>query len=278
LSLAGAQDKCPVLIRDERYFLPQGESPSTHILKFAVPDYGNVPLYEAFLTLLAQNIDLNVVPLELKVVEIEGAAHEYLVIQRYDRKVQDEGRVQRLHQEDFCQALGIGRQGKYEDETATSANFADCYRLLREISTEPVNDLTRLLRWQIFNYLAGNADGHAKNLSLLYRPTGEVRLAPFYDLVCTQAIAHLDANLALSIAGERRPGHIRGKHWEQLARELKVRPNYLIGLLEENAEMIREALPRSLRSFRDRYGACPALQRVEQVVHRQCRLVQQELR
>lgn len=277
LSLAGAQDKCPVLIRDERYFLPQGESPSTHILKFAVPDCRNVPLYEAFLTLLAQNIGLNVVELELKAVEIEEATHEYLVIQRYDREVPDGERVQRLHQEDFCQALGIGRQGKYEQEGAVSANFADCYRLLREVSTEPAYDLTQLLRWQIFNYLAGNADGHAKNLSLLYRPTGELRLAPFYDLVCTRAIAHVDTNLALSVVGERRPGYIRRNHWEQFARELKIRPSYLLGVLKEDTETIRRELPHSLQSFRDLYGTCPALQRVEQVVHRQCRLAQREL-
>jgi serine/threonine-protein kinase HipA len=277
LSLAGAQNKCPVLIRNERYFLPQGESPSTHILKFAVPDWRNVPLYEAFLTLLARNIGLNVVGLELEVIEIEATPHEYLVIPRYDRDGHDGKRVQRLHQEDFCQALGIGRQSKYEEEGAAGANFAKCYRLLRDVSTEPAYDLTQLLRWQIFNYLAGNADGHAKNLSLLYRSTGDVRLAPFYDLVCTQAIAHVDTHLALSIAGERRPGQVRHTHWEQFARELRVRPNYLLGLLKEDTETIRRELPRSLESFRDLYGPCPALQRVEQVVQQQCRLAGREI-
>lgn len=276
LSLAGAQDKCPILIRDEQYFLPQGESPTTHILKFAVPDYKNVPIYEAFLTHLAKNIDLNVVGLELKVVEIGTATHEFLVILRYDRELEGTQNVRRLHQEDFCQALGIGRQSKYEGEGATGASLADCYQLLREASTEPPYDLEQLLRWQIFNYLAGNSDGHAKNLSLLYLPDGQVRLAPFYDLVCTQAIEHINTDLALSIGGEHRPGQIRRAHWEQLAKNIKVRPRYLLELVKENAETIQRKLPLSLTSFRDLYGPYPALQRVQQVVQQQCRLALQE--
>ncbi|MDX8399943.1 MAG: HipA N-terminal domain-containing protein, partial [Gallionellaceae bacterium] len=54
LSLAGAQDKCPILLRNEQYLLPLREAPSSHILKFEIPDYKNIPAYETFTTMLAR--------------------------------------------------------------------------------------------------------------------------------------------------------------------------------------------------------------------------------
>ena len=92
-----------------------------------------------------------------------------------------------------------------------------------------------LLRWQIFNVLAGNSDGHAKNLSLLYTATGEIRLAPFYDLVCTRAIERIDHHLALSVGNERNPGVVVKRHWEDMARQCDIRPQYLLDLVHEVA-------------------------------------------
>ena len=81
-------------------------------------------------------------------------------------------------------------------------------------------DIERLLSWQAFNWLAGNSDGHAKNLALLY--TGRtIQLAPFYDLVCTRAIARLDRRLAMGIGGETDPGKITSSHWDALAQRLR---------------------------------------------------------
>ena len=74
--------------------------------------------------------------------------------------------------------------------------------------------LQHLLRWQAFNVLAGNSDGHAKNLSLLHQANGEVRLAPFYDLVCTRAIERIDYRLAFSVGDEKNPGIMTLKHWD----------------------------------------------------------------
>ena len=176
LSLAGAQDKCPLLVRDSTYWLPRKESPSSHILKFELSDYRHLPAYETFTTLLAEAIGLPVVDIQLRSI----ADTHYALIKRYDRYKLESGQIARLHQEDFCQALGFGHEHKYQEYGGPT--FADCYRLIQDVSSDPANDLQHLLRWQIFNVLAGNSDGHAKNLSLLYRPGGEIRLAPFYDL------------------------------------------------------------------------------------------------
>ncbi|MEZ5516913.1 MAG: HipA domain-containing protein [Gammaproteobacteria bacterium] len=148
--------------------------------------------------------------------------------------------------------------------------FADCYRLIQEISSDPANDLQYLLRWQIFNVLAGNSDGHAKNLSLLYRPNGEIRLAPFYDLVCTRAIERIDYHLAFSVGSERNPGIVTTKHWGELAQHCGLRPKFLQDLVQDVAAKLLAQLQPVKARFQSRYGEYPALQRIEQVVTKQC--------
>ena len=154
-----------------------------------------------------------------------------------------------MHQEDFCQALGYGHEKKYQEHGGPS--FAQCYRLVQEASSEPALDAQHLLRWQIFNVLAGNSDGHAKNLSLLHLPDDarrpQVRLAPFYDLVCTRAIERIDYHLAFDVGGERNPSVITQAHWEALAKACDVRPQFLGNLVRRNRG------PRCRRSS-GRYG------------------------
>ena len=269
LSLAGAQEKCPVLLRGSQFHLPQGESPSSHILKFAMTDYRHVPAYETVLTDLARRVGLHTASVEFHYLHVNDHVHEYLIIKRYDRESTTGGEVRRLHQEDFCQALGVGRERKYETDGGIS--FSECFRLLREVSTEPALDAEQLLRWQIFNYLAGNSDGHGKNLSLLYHKDGAIRLAPFYDLVCTRAIERIDPKLALAIGGEHIPGNIQAVHWQKLAAALDIKFGYLQTLVSETTEQVREEIGPAIESFQQKHGDYPALQRVQQVVERQCR-------
>ncbi len=269
LSLAGAQEKCPVLLRKGQFFLPQGEAPSSHILKFAITDYRHVPAYETVLTDLARRIGLHTATVEFHYLHVNEYAHDYLVIERYDREVTADGEVRRLHQEDFCQALGVGRERKYE--TGGGIGFTECFRLLREVSSEPALDAEQLLRWQIFNYLAGNSDGHAKNLSLLCQRDNTIRLAPFYDLVCTRAIERIDPKLALAVGGEQMPGNIQPVHWQRLAAALDIKFGYLQTLVIETAERVRQEIGPAVEAFQRKHGDYPALQRVLQVVERQCR-------
>lgn len=265
LSLAGAQDKCPVLFREGSFYLPQGEAPSTHILKFELADYRHVPAYETFTTVLARRCGLPVVRIQLLRIKKRSC----VLIERYDRESDPQGEVRRLHQEDFCQALGYGHEKKYQDLGGPS--FADCYALVRDASTDPAIDSRNLLRWQIFNVLAGNSDGHAKNLSLLRLADGVTRLAPFYDLVCTRAIDRIDYHLAFGVGGERNPSQITESHWNALAQECDVRPRFVTDLVEQMARALTGELAPARGDFESWFGSYPALQRVEKVVRRQCR-------
>ncbi len=264
LSLAGAQDKCPVLIRDGHYFLPEGEAPTSHILKFELTDYPHLPAYETFTSHLARQIGLPVVDIELHSIE----KRFYAQIERYDRVWDEHGEVQRLHQEDFCQALGYGHEKKYQEYGGPS--FAQCYRLLQDTSSDPAIDTQNLLRWQIFNVLAGNSDGHAKNLSLLYLQNGEICLSPFYDLVCTRAIERIDYHLAFDVGGQRDPGQITTKHWDTLARQCDVGSRFLGRLLQDTAASLLEQIGNTKALFEAQYGDYPSLQRIERVVTQQC--------
>lgn len=265
LSLAGAQNKCPILVQEGTFLLPLKASPSSHILKFELADYRHIPAYEVFTTLLAGAAGLPVVDIQLRIV---GKTH-YTLIERYDRQRDEHGQQVRLHQEDFCQALGYGYERKYQEDGGPT--FADCYHLVQDVSTDPANDLQYLLRWQIFNVLAGNSDGHAKNLSLLYLENGEIRLAPFYDLVCTRAIERIDYHLAFAVGEERNPGVITSKHWATLAKQCDLRPQFLLSLVEEVTTRLRDTLKSTRETFEASFGEYPALQRIEQIVTKQCR-------
>ena len=144
---------------------------------------------------------------------------------------------------------------------------------MRDASNEPAIDGQNLLRWQIFNVLAGNSDGHAKNLSLLHLPNGAIRLAPFYDLVCTRAIARISHDLALDVGGERNPSLIARPHWETLAKQCDIRPRFLVKRVEEMAARLLQATVSSRATFAERFSAYPALQRIEQIVLKQCERV-----
>ena len=261
---ASAQNKFAILVREGKYLLPQEESPSSHILKFEIAGYRNVPTYETFTTLLARAVGLPVVNIQLQ--SINNSIH-YTIMERYDRFLSDDGEVLRAHQEDFCQALGYGHERKYQEDGGPS--FAQCFGMLRDVSSDPATDLPYLLRWQIFNVLAGNSDGHAKNLSLLYTATGEIRLAPFYDLVCTRAIERIDHHLALSVGNERNPGVIVRHHWEDMAKQCDIRPRYLLDLVDDVAAQLLENLVLTRAFFEDQFGEYPALQRIERVVTKQ---------
>jgi serine/threonine-protein kinase HipA len=213
---------------------------------------------------LAGAIGLPVVDIQLCSI----ANTHYALIERYDRCKVASGQIARLHQEDFCQALGFGHERKYQENGGPS--FADCYRLVQDVSSDPANDLQFLLRWQIFNVLAGNSDGHAKNLSLLYQADGEIRLAPFYDLVCTRAIERIDYHLAFSVGDERNPGVVSTKNWDDLAQQCDLRPRFLQAQVQDVATRLLEQLQPVKERFEGQYGEYAALQRIEQVVTKQC--------
>ena len=211
LSLAGAQDKIAVRLDDGKISIPRGSAPSSHILKPAIDTYEGVVFNEASCMALANACGLDAAVIAIgKVEDID-----YLSAERYDRVRDEEGNIQRLHQEDFCQALGIPSEIKYQSEGGPS--LADCFGLIREASSAPAPDLIALLDAVIFNLLIGNHNAHAKNFSLLYTPDRSIRLAPLYDLVCTVYYEELTDKMAMKIGRESKSALIYPRNVDRFA-------------------------------------------------------------
>jgi serine/threonine-protein kinase HipA len=169
---------------------------------------------EYFCMMLAKAVDLSVPPVNI----VKKDTQKVLLIKRYDRMM-DSDVPRRLHQEDFCQAMGLSHELKYQAEGGPG--LKECFDLIRAYSANPIKDFQQLLHWVFFNYLIGNMDGHAKNLSFIYQ-TGQIRLAPFYDMLSTGIYESLSQKLAMKIGGESRPEWIMERHWKRFAEEIKV--------------------------------------------------------
>ncbi len=213
LSLAGAQDKLPVVVDGDSISLPLDNTPSTHIIKPEPERFPGLVANEMFCMRLAGILGLNVP----EVTHRKIGGRPCIVVARYDRVRSADGRMTvRLHQEDFCQALGRPPELKYQQEGGPLVR--ECVALLREWSTTPVLDIRAFVDALILNMLIGNADAHGKNYSMIYRG-GERRLAPFYDLVSTIARTEVSTRLAMSIGNGKSVNDINPTHFRRMAEE-----------------------------------------------------------
>jgi serine/threonine-protein kinase HipA len=187
-SLAGIQDKVLLTALDDgRWGWPEQGAPSTHIVK-PEPLGGSIPQ-------LVQTEDW-----ALNVARTAGLAsaesrlatfdqREAIIVTRYDRDTSG----QRLHQEDFCQAIGLAPQAKYES-TAEANRYGSRLTRIAHLAAARAEDpdafRAALLRTVTFNVAIGNGDAHSKNYSLMIDRVGRVSLAPIYDSAPT---AYLDA-------------------------------------------------------------------------------------
>jgi serine/threonine-protein kinase HipA len=238
LSLAGAQAKLALLRAASGWQLPQQGAPSTHILKRTRVNVPHLVENEFFCMRLAAIVGLPVAEVEYLDIGIP-----LLVVRRFDRQKEGEA-IERLHQEDLCQATGTVPAEKYEVDGGPG--LAACAAVVRDHSALPISDLPMLVRWVAFNYLIGNEDAHGKNLALLYTNDG-LRLAPFYDLVSSVVYKGLSRKAAMAIGGERRYAYVEKRHWDRLAAALQFSERELWRILAETAD----AAERSLQPAED---------------------------
>jgi serine/threonine-protein kinase HipA len=218
LSLAGAQEKLPVVAREVlgkgglSHFeigLPKNNIPSSYILKPAISGIKGSVYNEAFCIALARELKLDAATAHI------GYAKDktYLLVERYDRFL-DDGQLRRLHQEDFCQALGVPPELKYQNEGGPT--ISDGFALVRRVTSPSAPNVLRLLDYIIFNCLVGNNDAHAKNFSLLYGQNG-AQLAPLYDVLSTAVYSDLSDKMAMKIGSKYRFDELHARHWVQMA-------------------------------------------------------------
>ena len=265
LSLAGAQNKLPVYMEGDRIFIASGNAPSSHILKPPIRDLEDTVGNEAFCIMLAQRMKLPV-----STVTIRQGTDRIFIIARYDRSRNKSGSLVRLHQEDFCQALGFLPDQKYESEGGPA--LSQCFGLLQEKSIRPAADRMALLRWTIFNYLIGNADAHAKNLAMLFTDRGP-QLAPFYDLLSTQAYPDLTDRQAMRIGGENRPSWIQRRHWERFGEAIAIKPRLVLNTLQNMTIAIMPVAEGLAEEFQKAYGTSTIIDKILAIIRKRAETV-----
>lgn len=233
-SLAGAQPKIALALKDSGWTRPYGRHPTTHIIK---PTWSTdeLELNELFCMQLAGALGLRVAQTEFARFGQEQA----IVVARYDR-VEWDGRVRRVHQEDLCQALRVAPYIKYQYDGGPSAQ--DITELLRVSSSEPDADVERFNQALLYNYFIVGTDAHAKNYSLLHGRRGRVRLSPFYDIA--SYIPNWDpkrrtARFAMKIGSNYSIKEVHREDWKKQWLAMRLDP-------DEGAEQLRamrEAIP-----------------------------------
>jgi len=244
LSLAGAQDKIAVCVEGDAIGLVKGGRPTTHILKPFIQALDGTVENELFCLRLAARLKLPVPSVEMR----HGGTIPFLLVERYDRAAHKDGTITRLHQEDFCQALSVPPELKYEEEGGPGTERS--LDLIDRATARPAADRLAFIRALIFHYLVGNADAHGKNYALLYR--GKVPdLAPLYDVVCTAAYPRLAKKQAMAIGGRAVPDTIQLKHWLTLVPETRGAQRLLVKDITDLAGRIGKQADGLLTEFED---------------------------
>lgn len=269
MSLAGVQTKLSVrVLEDGRLAIPLNGTASSHILK---PDssrlWGNVQ-NEAFCLTLAHLAGLEA----SEVTTGRAGERTYLLVRRYDRLAQGE-HLRRLHQEDFCQALGLPPSAKYQHSQAPGPKGSFAVMMDRLRAAGGGGDVLRLWDAMVFNVLACNTDAHMKNYSLMIGPDA-VALAPLYDVLCAQVWDGITENLALDVADKRRGNQIAGRHWQREAERCGLAPRAAVERVRSLAGTVMEQLDAARQAVCAMpAGDHPLMDEVQAAILSRCRTV-----
>lgn len=241
-SLPGAQPKIALFrTSDGRWAVPQDSTPTTHIVKPAVPPYPDHHLNEFMTMAAARELGLHVADDFLETTEHGDAV---FVSRRYDRRLED-GRWHRLHQEDICQALSVLPENKYQTEGGPGV--AAIMGLLNGLpdAEDRRRNGERFYDALVFSVASLGTDAHAKNYSLLLRRE-RAELAPLYDLGSFAPYVVSGSarpKLAMAIGGEYEVSRI--------STDALVATGVRLGVAREQAETrAREILGGIVRAYR----------------------------
>ncbi len=217
-SLAGAQDKIPVIFYKNNIYLPIKGGATSHIIKspIRVKDTYETVYNEYYCMKLAHAIGLDVADVDI----IEGSPPFYLV-NRFDREIVD-GHIERIHQYDFCQAQGYSASEKYEEDGGPGV--VENYNTIKRLSNNIASDLDGFVRWVSYNIIIGNNDSHSKNLSFLSR-INNLSVSPYYDLISTSIYKVYDNKFAFQIGGQRQWNKLKKRNFDLVMQSLGFKKN-----------------------------------------------------
>jgi serine/threonine-protein kinase HipA len=258
ISIAGAQEKTALLRRGGKWYKPAGSTATTHILK---PQIGRLPngidlsnsVENEFLCLkLLSALGVSVASAEI----VDFGGRRTLIVERFDRLWTGDGRLLRLPQEDFCQALSIPPTRKYQSEGGPG--IKDILQLLK--ASDAANaDLATFMRANIVFWLLGATDGHAKNFSIFLGSDGGFRMTPLYDVLSAQPsldakqIQRKQFKLAMSVGKSRHYAmdEILPRHFIQTAEIAGVGASLVRAIFKDLAENAEQAIGAAIGELPD---------------------------
>ena len=261
-SLAGAQPKTAFLFDGQRWGVPYGPTPTTHILKPPIDGFDGHAENEHLCLALARALGMPAARSEVRRFEDEAA----IVVERYDRARLD-GSIRRLHQEDMCQVLGLPPTKKYQNEGGPGC--VELGEAIRTHSGEPGDDAWTFARAIILNWIIGGTDAHAKNFSMLIGATGRARLAPLYDVASTLPYEFNKKRLkmAAKIGGQYLLEEVYSRHWVKFAAEMRLPPAEVLDTARKMAETLPPVLAETVEEAHAHGLNHPILQRMIEVLN-----------
>jgi serine/threonine-protein kinase HipA len=232
-SLAGVQPKTALYREGERWGIPAGRIPTTHILKVGTIDSAAYPQNEHFCLSLAAALGLPVARSEV----VEFVDEVAIAVERFDRIRTDTGIV-RIHQEDLCQALAIFPSEKYENEGGPGPRkIVDAIRMY---CLDPEHDVGNFVAALAYNWVVGGTDAHAKNYSLRIIAGSQVSHAPLYDVssALPYTTAESKIELSMAIGGQYKLAEIGALQWRKLLRDLGLVEDVVRSAMIEMADRI----------------------------------------
>lgn len=256
LSVAGVQDKLPIIILNEKYGIGEGKMASTHILKFDKTDNQHLVINEHFCMKLAKLSGLKVANTELETFDKQ----KVLVVERFDRKItnkKDSIQIEKKHIIDGCQILDMDVIMKYQkpyggaNQAEIGASFELLYKSIDFCRTKALAKL-EFLKWSLFNLLINNYDAHAKNISFYVDKNG-IEVAPFYDLVNISVYPEIQNEFAFAYGDEYKQKNIKAYDLVLFCKNIGINPRLvkqefetIIKNIENNIEELQLLFNKSL--------------------------------
>jgi len=258
ISIAGAQEKTALLYQHDRWYLPHGHTPTTHILKPQIGrldnglDLSHSVENEWFCLMFLRELGLPVT--EAGIEDFDDM--RTLIVTRFDRHWTSDGRLMRLPQEDCCQALSYPSTRKYQAEGGPSIT---AIMDLLKASNQPDNDRRCFMKAQIVYWLLAATDGHGKNFSLSLQPGGRFQLAHLYDVMSAQPnidagqIRRNQLKMAMAVGNNNHYvcHEILPRHFEQTAKACGFSLGTLHDIFKDLIQLVPDALQRSREQLPD---------------------------
>ncbi|HIF9385780.1 TPA: type II toxin-antitoxin system HipA family toxin [Photobacterium damselae] len=255
ISVAGAQEKTALLFVDEQWCIPKGNTPTTHIIKLPI---GEIQQANATLD-LKDSVENEYLCIELaralgfavpNVNIIQTDNIKALAVERFDRRwTKDRAGLLRLPQEDICQVFGMPSSIKYESQGGPG--IAQIMELLMG-SSNALEDRYNFMRFQVFQWLIGATDGHAKNFSIYIDKGGSYRLTPFYDILSAYPVLRgkglniRKLKLAMGLKATKGKKYeiskILPRHFLDTAKDV----NFNQDTMQEIIDEMKDALPKAM--------------------------------